>query len=105
MHRHALLVNREATSVWQLSEWGMWMIQGSFPRLKDPLYYEEGGDRMAILRLMVHLYNFQTAQVGIHQIMNSFMEKMMHFGHDAIEETANYSKYVSYRFKNLININ
>ena len=29
-----LLINRQATSIRQLSEWGMRMIQGSFPRLK-----------------------------------------------------------------------
>ena len=39
------------------------------PRLKDPLYYEEEDNRMVILRLMFHKYNFQTAQVGINQIM------------------------------------
>ena len=84
-----LLLNRQATSIRQLSEWGMRMIQGSFPRLKDPLKFEEKGDRKIILRLMVHLYNFQTAQVGINQIMNSFMEKRGHFGGEAINEDAN----------------
>ena len=72
LDERALLLNRQATSIRQLSEWGMRMIQGSFPRLKDPLLFEEHGDRKVILRLMVHLYNFQTAQVGINQIMNSF---------------------------------
>ena len=43
---------------------------------------------MVILWLMVHLYNFQTAQVGINQIMICFMKKL-HFGHDEIDETAN----------------
>ena len=39
---------------------------------------------------MFHMYNFQTAQVvGINQIMDYFMKKTMHFGHDAIDETAN----------------
>ena len=33
-----LLINRAATSVRQLSEWGMRMISGSFPRLKDPIF-------------------------------------------------------------------
>ena len=44
---------------------------------------------MVILILMVHLYNFQNAQVGINQIMNSFTGEMMHFGHDVVDETAN----------------
>ena len=34
-----LLINRQATSIRQLSEWGMQMIEGSFPRLKDPLLF------------------------------------------------------------------
>ena len=38
-----LLVNRDATSVRQLSEWGMRMIQGSFPRLTERIMYEERG--------------------------------------------------------------
>ena len=33
---HALLLNRADTSIWQLSEWGMWMIRWSFPRLTPP---------------------------------------------------------------------
>ena len=71
----ALLVNRDATSVRQLSEWGMWMIQGQFPRIRDPIKYEERGERKVILRLLIHLYNIQASQVGINQIMNSFLEK------------------------------
>ena len=72
---HALFINCAATSIWWLSEWGMWMIQGTTQRLKDSLQYDELGERNVILRLMVHLYNFQTAVVGIDQIMNSFTEK------------------------------
>jgi hypothetical protein len=34
---------RDATSVCQMAEWGMRGLQGSFPRLKDPLLYEERG--------------------------------------------------------------
>ena len=89
MDRHALLINREATSDQHLSKWGMRMIQGSLPHLKDPLYYDKEGDCMIILRLMVYMYNFQTTQVGINQIMNLFMGRTIHFGHDAIDETAN----------------
>ena len=33
---HTLLLNRAATSIRQLHEWGMRMIEGSFSRLKDP---------------------------------------------------------------------
>ena len=59
-------------AVRQLSEWGMRMIQGQFPRVKDKLRFEEWGERKVILRLMVHLYNFQTDQVGMNQILNTF---------------------------------
>ena len=43
-NRDLLLLNRQATSVRQLSEWGMRIVQGQFPRLKDSLLYEEKGD-------------------------------------------------------------
>jgi hypothetical protein len=32
-----LQVQRQATSVWQMAEWGMRGLQASFPRLKDRL--------------------------------------------------------------------
>ena len=67
----------------------MWMIEGSFPRLKDPHMYKENGDRQGILRLMVHLCNFQTAQVGINQIINSYMDKSGHFGGTSINQDTN----------------
>ena len=51
------------------------MIHGSFTSLKEPLLYDEKEDRMISLRLMTHMYNFQTTQVGINQIVNSFTEK------------------------------
>ena len=73
---HSLLVNRAATSVRQPSEWGMRTIQAQFPRLKDPLAYEERGERKVILQLMVNLYNFQTTKVGINQILNTYMPKV-----------------------------
>ena len=70
---HALLVNQDATSVRQLSDWGMRMIQGSFPRLANRIKYEEREDRKVNVYLMVHLYTYQTSQVGINQILNSFL--------------------------------
>jgi hypothetical protein len=66
-------VNRAATSVRQLSEWGMRTIQAQFPRLNDALDYEEDGERKVILQLMVLLYNYQCVEIGINQILNSFM--------------------------------
>ncbi len=55
----------QATSMRQLSEWGMRMIQAQFPRLKDPLSLEEQGERKVILQLMMKLYNFQVSRVEI----------------------------------------
>ena len=72
---HGIVLNREATSVRQLSEWGMRMIQGSFPRLKDKLPYEEFNERKIVQHLMVLLYNFQTHNIGINQILNTFMSQ------------------------------
>ena len=58
--------------------------------MKDSLKYEENGERKVILRLLTLIYNFQTSQVGMNQILNSFMEKDEgFFGHDAITEDAN----------------
>ena len=51
------------------------MIQCAFPRLKDSLQYEEEGGRKIILRLMMHIYNFQTYNVGHNIILNSYMHK------------------------------
>lgn len=70
-----LSLNRQATSLRQLSEHGMRMIGAQFPRLKDNMPYEEFGERKVILALMLVLYNYQASQVGINEILNSFMHK------------------------------
>ena len=72
-------LNDQATSLRQLSEHGMRMIQGQFPRLKDHLQYEEVGERKIIMHLMILLYNYQTAKVGINQILNTFMSRTCGF--------------------------
>ena len=84
-------LNRAATSVQQLSEHGMRMIQGQFPRLKDPMVLEDFGEQRVILNLMVLLYNYQTNATGINEILNSFMSttKGFHsYGYN-ITDTAN----------------
>ena len=68
-----ILINRDATSIRQLSEWEMRIIQSSFPRLREPLRYEEDGDRFIILRLMTNLYNYQTEMMGSNMIYNSYI--------------------------------
>ena len=76
---HRVLLNRAATSVRQLSEHGMRMIQAQFPRLKDPLPYEEFGERKVIVQLMILLYNYQASKIGINEILNSYMGKKQGF--------------------------
>ena len=39
--RQAMLLGHQATSCQQAAEWGMRGLQGSFPRLKDHIIYEE----------------------------------------------------------------
>ena len=60
----------QATSVTQASEWRMKAIQGAFPRIKDTLQHEEGGERKIYLMLMVLLYNIRLELVGLNQIRN-----------------------------------
>ena len=82
-------VNRAATSVRQLSEHGMRMIQGQFPRLKDRMEFEQYGDRKIILNLMVLLYNYTSSTIGINQIKNSFMSETKGFKSYQVTATAN----------------
>ena len=89
LNAESLRLDREAASIRQLSEWGMRMIQGSFPRLKESLFYEEKGDRHVILRLMVNLYNFTCMTIGMNTIQNSYIEQTTYFGHEVIPENAN----------------
>ncbi len=74
--RQCPLLHRQATSVRQLSEWGMRGLQGSFPRLKDRLEYEERGERRIILEMIVLLYNFRASTVGLNQIQSTFMPNL-----------------------------
>ena len=64
------------TSVHQLSEHGMQIIQGQFPRLKVPVQFEEFGERKGILHFMVVLYNCQTGQVGISRTLSCQRQKL-----------------------------
>jgi hypothetical protein len=68
-----LLVFGEATSLRQAAEWGMRAIQGSFPRIKDPLRYEELGGRKLVLMCMVMLYNYRCDRVGLNQIRTVYV--------------------------------
>jgi len=80
--RRASQLHRDATSLRQMSEWGMRGFQGSFPRLKDRMIYEERGERRIILTMVTLLYNFRASNLGMNQIRSSFMP---HLDRDANE--------------------
>ncbi len=69
-------VNRQATSVRQLSEWGMRGLQGSFPRLKERLHYECEGERRMIVMVVVLLFNFRASRVGQNQIRTVYFPNL-----------------------------
>jgi hypothetical protein len=73
MDAQKLLTNQDATSVCQLSEWGMQQIQAKFPHLKDDMPYVGQGEYKVTLNLTVLLYNFWMAQVGMNQILKMYM--------------------------------
>ena len=50
-----ILKNRAATSIRQLSEWVMRMIQGSFPRIRDTLVFDNTGEFISTI-FSVHRY-------------------------------------------------
>ena len=66
------------------------MIQAQFPRLKDPLPIYDAIERRIILCLMVHLFNFQSSQVGINQILNSYIGCDGYFDYPNIIADANH---------------
>ena len=68
---HAL--NSQATSVRQYAEWDMRGFKASFPRANDRIKFEERGERMLMMQLLVRLYNFRCNMVGINQIRNFFL--------------------------------
>ena len=74
--RQAMLLGQQAMSCRQATEWGMRGLQGSFPRLKDRIIYEENGERAIILKFITLLYNYRVQSVGINQILNHFMPSL-----------------------------
>ena len=73
---HELAVFQDATRVRQMSEWGMRTFQGSFPRLKDRIIYEERGERAVVLQMIARLNNIRANLVGITQIKSVFMPNL-----------------------------
>ena len=84
--RQTVLVNSDASSLRQSSEWGMRGLQASFPRIKDRFIYEENGERLLILLTVVHLFNFRTRYVGLNQIRSVFLPQLeLHDGNTVLE--------------------
>jgi DDE superfamily endonuclease len=68
-----MAVMKEATSLRQAAEWGMRAIQGSMPRLTEPIKYETNGERRLVLKLVPLLYNLRLARVGLNQLANTYV--------------------------------
>lgn len=63
----------QATSLRQSGEWGTRSFQGSFPRVNDPLRFEENGERKLILRLYVYMSILRTRFVKLNQTQNVYV--------------------------------
>jgi hypothetical protein len=69
-----VLLRRDATSIRQMAEWGMRQIKAKFPRLcKCPIAFETAGHRRMDIALMVRLYQHQVQNMGMNQILSTFM--------------------------------
>jgi hypothetical protein len=61
-------INTDATSMRQSAEWGMRLVQSSFPRLKDRMKFEEFGERRINMKLM-----YRSNKIGINQIRSVYL--------------------------------
>jgi hypothetical protein len=62
---------RDATSMHQSSEWGMWAFQASFSCIKDCITIEYRGQQK-----LAHMYNLQTTTVEVNQILNVYIPSL-----------------------------
>ena len=83
--RLEIMQKRQATSMRQAAEWGMYGIQSSFPCLKDTFVYEETGERRIVMKMIVLLYNLRARTVGINQIRNVFLCRLDVNANDEID--------------------
>lgn len=63
----------QGTSARQSAEWGMRALQGTFPRLKARLYYEERGERSLIISSIIYMFNFRTSTLRLNQLFQVYM--------------------------------
>ena len=71
-----MVIYKEATSVRQLSEWGLRTSHAGFSRSKDRMIFEERGERSIILQLITRLNNIRANLVGIAQITSVFVHNL-----------------------------
>ena len=89
-------MNKESSSVRQLAEHGMRMIQGQFPQTYEKFQLEEFGERKVVTHLLILLCDCQTSKVEINQIMNTFMSERDGFcSHTSSEERVSIPEDVS----------
>lgn len=63
----------QATSMRQSAEWGMRLLQSSFPRMKDRMIIKDTIETRKNIKLFALLSNFRSNCVGINQIRNVYM--------------------------------
>ena len=78
------IIFHEATSVRQISEWGVGTFQIGFPRMQDRFHYEQRGERRFMLEVVVRLNNLRANLVGINQIRTTFMPELRQRAHHSI---------------------
>ena len=66
-----------ATSMRQLSKWGMHGFKSSFRRLESTFPYKERGELRVIMQMIILLYNFRASTVGQNQIQSSFYPNLI----------------------------
>jgi hypothetical protein len=81
-------MKREATAIRQMAEWGMRQMKAKFPRLCHAIIpMEDAGQRRIDISLMVRLYNHQVQDIGMNQILSTFIPERSaerrYFAYDA----------------------
>jgi hypothetical protein len=73
-HDHLIWLSNIYTSIWQASEWGMGVLQGTFPCCKKCLPTDKDKRRL-VLECIIFVHNFWTELVGLNGIAEVFNPK------------------------------
>ena len=68
---YLLKISNAHTSLWQVSEWGMHGLQGTFPHWKKRLPSNHYQQRL-VIEAIVLVHNYRTEMVGFNQINTVF---------------------------------